>query len=203
MDLENGKVTRIALGSHFYLWVPGDDVIGDDNIVVISAHGGFYPNDMFQVRRGLQFNFYCSHGQALIDPRGTSLGDRFARPAVDLIDTDALTHGAMQDYVIHKFQGRHGTPGLGVAESYDDIRDFVRDHQVCVATVRNRRSLLRRDYRGRSRKLSALYRHIERRYPRQFSTYYCSMCRSRIGGPDPFDNMRIISVRPSPVADVA
>lgn len=112
----------VPIGSKLYFFK--SDTNSTD--CLISAHGGYYKgNNTFEVADGVELLFYGIHGNLLQDP-GIRLVDTPAKP-VQVIPNRVDGRNCI-NYVLSKYQGRHGGKPGKPAETYDKISNRVRDN---------------------------------------------------------------------------
>lgn len=167
---------QIKLGDNVYLWTPASGVT---NSVVVSCHGGTNGNT-FQSRKGTSYLFYSA-------PTTSAFGslDKVLHPDQVKDRTDCnypnLAWNMVDDYVLSKFQGKHG----GNSESYADIKRFVDADGFSVVSIRNRTG----SHRVAGVTLQEVHRLIESKYPGQVSEYRCLFCRVDATGTSQYKDM--------------
>lgn len=179
------------IGKNFYLF----KAVSSTPACLISAHGGHYREQHFELPPGVTVHFYALHGFTLLDP-GTQVLNLQVTPK-ESITGPASCH----DYVLSKYQGRHNAR----EETYGSIATQVRDTaqarseaqtkymrraaegapdwqlisardqvtsrtEINIVTVRNRVG-------AGDMRLSALINAVHAAYP-SFTVFHCSFCRS-------------------------
>jgi hypothetical protein len=153
--------------SQAYLWVPDNK---QSDIVVISAHGAWLNNSpTFTPPTGSVFKFYSYQTQSAYGTLVKALQD----DTVTEKQGSGHTHrDQVDDYVLSKFQGRHGND----EESYQEIRKFVDEYEVNVLSLRNRTGR-QENKSGKKRTLSVLTHEIDRLFTVASWDFRCLFCR--------------------------
>lgn len=170
---------KIKLGNNVYLWTP---TAGVTKSVVISCHGGVNGGS-FMSRKGTSYVFYSAPTQSAYGSLSKVLHPDQEKDRTDC-NHDKLTWNMVDDYLLSKFQGKHG----GDSESYSDIKQFVDGDGLSVVSIRNRTG---RHQRANDNPvtLQEVHRLIEAKYPGQVDEYKCLFCRVDATGTSQYKNM--------------
>ena len=162
---------REAIGNHFILWVPEDGHVEGEDRVVISSHGAYHPCFTFKMADHWELHFFSKLGQPLSGFCGPWKVE--SRDPVEIVTSKSAKRA--QNYFLSLYQTKTADK-LG-EESFQDIRNFVEEKQVCVVTVRPYH-ILRSDMFSRFRRLSNLLYRLDKAHKNRFNTVLCSFCRS-------------------------
>ena len=188
-------IERVAVGRYAYLFKSSTNLVD----CVITAHGGYvFENRNFEVPAGVTLQFFAEHGNTLTDPgMGSLMRDLAMAVPAETVEAGEDCH----NYLLSKFQGRHGSAD----ETYESImrnisdadksRLEVRDN-IGVAAMRGNDKAVKKLLEILGKKKGASVVTIRNRWDvfagvpladvikgvrkaaPSISTFYCSFCRS-------------------------
>ena len=110
--------TVYAVGDKIYMMIPKDP----PSRVIITAHGGHTvvtKTNTFEVPEGLVLRFYSDDGASVLDPGFSRFFSRVSVPKEIISEREICF-----DYILSKYQGRHGNKNETYASLGNDIDDM-------------------------------------------------------------------------------